>query len=522
MGEGSVDAATSGGAGDGGQAEVVGFLLARPVVGGAPRRVDTHGAVVVLAGADVYKMKRAVRLPFMDLSTLEKRRIACSREVEVNAGFAPGLYRGVVPVTRRPDGGLGLGGEGDVIEWLVHMRRFDETLTFDHLADRAALTPDLLARTAAVIAAAHRRAPVDASSDFAGHLGGIVDENIETLLGLGALDRERVAGLGEATRAALLQAAPLLRQRQHQDYVRRCHADLHLRNIVLIDDEPTLFDALEFDETFATIDVLYDLAFLIVDLWLRHCRFEANHVLNRYLAEARDEAGLAGLAALPLFLAVRATIRAKVEALRFAQTAEAAFQAAAGRYLDLAERALRPEAPHLVAIGGLSGSGKSSVAARIAGSLGRLPGAVHLRSDVERKGLLGVAERERLPDAAYDAMTTQAVYAVLHRKAEAILGTGFAAIVDAVHQREGERQDVAALAERLDIRFTGVWLEAPKTTLEARVDGRRGDASDADARVVAQQTARDCGPIAWHRVDASRPLETVVAEVLAVVGARES
>jgi aminoglycoside phosphotransferase family enzyme/predicted kinase len=521
MGEGGGDGAATGGAGDRDQAEVVDFLLGRPGAGSAPRRVDTHGAVVILAGADVYKMKRAVRLPFMDLSTLEKRRIACGREIEVNLGFAPGLYRGVVPVTRNPGGGLGLGGEGAVVEWLVHMRRFDETLTFDHLADRAALTPDLLARTAAVIAAAHRRAPVNASSDFAGHLSGIVDENVETLLGLGSLDRDRVARLGEATRGALGQATPLLHQRQHQDYVRRCHADLHLRNIVLIDGEPTLFDALEFDEAFATIDVLYDLAFLIVDLWDRQGRFEANHVLNRYLVEARDEAGLAGLAALPLFLAVRATIRAKVEALRFSQTGEAAFGAAAERYLGLAEEALRPVPPHLVAIGGLSGSGKSSVAARIAPSLGRLPGAVHLRSDVERKALLRVAERERLPDAAYDEATTEAVYAVLHRKAQASLRTGVATIVDAVHQQESERQAIGALAERLGVRFTGVWLEAPRCTLEARVDRRRGDASDADARVVAQQADRDCGPIAWHPVDASRPLEVVVAEVLALVGAAE-
>ena len=502
------------------QDEVVAFLLTLPTGADTPPvRIETHGAIVVLAGADVYKMKRAVRLPFMDLSTLERRRIACEREVAVNAGFAPALYHGVVAIVRGPDGTLALGGAGAVVEWLVHMRRFDETLTFDRIDDRGALGLDLLQATATAIAGAQAGAPVRRGAAFLEHLRALCEENATTLTGIGdAVDPGRIGHLAAATRRAIDDVAPLLRARSNAGYVRRCHGDLHLRNIALIDGRPTLFDALEFDEDLATIDVLYDLAFLVMDLLQRGRGLEANGVFNRTLAEGRDEAGLPGVAAMPLFLAVRATIRAKIEAVRLQQTGGAGDRHALERYLALAERCLIATPPRLVAIGGLSGSGKSSVAARIAGRLGRLPGALHLRSDLERKSLLGTAEFERLPESAYDLATTRAVYAAMHRKAATVIGTGLAVVVDAVHQQEGERCAIAALAAALGRRFDGIWLDAAAPTLTGRVAARHGDASDADGRVVAEQVARDCGPIDWHRVDAGRPLDLVVAEVEAILG----
>ncbi len=502
------------------QAEVTAFLLAAAAKGGAlVTPIETHGAVVVLAGADVYKMKRAVRLPFMDLSTLARRRVACEREVEINATFAPSLYLGTVAVVRRPDGSLSLGGEGTPVEWLVHMRRFDETLTFDRIADRGAFDPGLLESTAAVISAAHARAPVRREADFAAHLRDVVEENGATLLAIGdPLDSARLERLDGNTRRALEAVALLLRQRASAGYVRRCHADLHLRNITLVDGRPTLFDALEFDEDLATIDVLYDLAFLVMDLLLRDRAQEGNLIFNRTLAEARDEAGLPGVAAMPLFIAVRATIRAKIEAVRQQQTGDVRFRVTAERYLELAEAALRPVAPRLVAIGGLSGSGKSSVTSLLAAHLGRLPGAVHLRSDVERKSLLRAGEFERLPESAYDPAVTETVYGVLYRKAETVLRAGLSVVIDAVHQQESERRAVAAVAARLGVGFEGIWLDAPAATLEDRVAGRRGDASDADRRVVAEQVARDRGDIGWHRVDAARSLEVVVADAARRLG----
>jgi hypothetical protein len=507
------------------QNEVFTFLAsaAAHASGDAVVRVDTHGAVVVLVGKDSYKLKRAVRFPFMDLSTLEKRRQACEREVAVNRAFAPELYLGVLAVMRRPDGSLRLGGDGDVVEWVVHMRRFDESMTFDRIAGRGDLTTELIVQTAAVIAASHADAPVRRDADFAAALRAVIEENGGSLAESGPpVDPDRARALTNASIRALDAVSSLLRRRAGAGFVRRCHADLHLRNIVLIDGRPTLFDALEFDEDLATIDVLYDLAFPVMDLCEQGLADAANFLFNRYLVESGDDDQLAGIAALPLFLSVRAAIRAKVAAARRAQTGDAGAQGAGAalvdRYLAFAEAALEHAAPRLVAVGGLSGSGKSTLAARLAARLGRLPGAVHLRSDVERKRLLGAPEFAPLPESAYDAATTAAVYDALYRKAEAGLAAGQAVIVDGVHQLEAERHAIARVAERLGVRFDGLWLEAPTEVLVARVGGRRNDASDADARVVAEQAAREAGRLDWHRVDATGDAGLVIERACAALG----
>jgi aminoglycoside phosphotransferase family enzyme/predicted kinase len=505
------------------QSEVFAFLASGAGhAAGEVVRIDTHGAFVALVGEDSYKVKRAVHFPFMDLSTLEKRRNACEREVSVNRAFAPELYLGVLPITRGKDGGLRLGGGGDVVEWAVHMRRFDETMTFDRIAGRGDLTPDLVAQTAAVIAASHAVAPVRRDTDFPAAMRAVIEENGGSLAQSGPpVDPARARALTDGSIRALEAVAPLLSRRAAAGFVRRCHADLHLRNIVLIDGRPTLFDALEFDEDLATIDVLYDLAFLVMDLFEQGFADAANLLFNRYLVESRDDDLLPGIAALPLFVSVRAAIRAKVVAARLAQVGDPDEQGAAdlvGRYLALAETALEPEAPRLVAVGGLSGSGKSTLAAGLAARLGRLPGAVHLRSDVERKLLLGVPELAKLPESAYDAATTAAVYDALYRKADTALSAGQAVIVDGVHQLEAERHAIAGVAERLGVAFDGLWLEAPTQVLVARVGGRRNDASDADARVVAEQAARACGPLDWHRVDATGDPDLVLARASAALG----
>ena len=233
--------------------------------------------------------------------------------------------------------------------------------------------------------------------------------------------------------------------------MRHCHGDLHLRNIVEIDGAPVLFDAIEFDDRLAMIDVLYDLAFLLMDLGKRGLGAHANAVLNAYLDAEGGTGNLIGLAALPLFLAMRATIRAKVEMLRARMAARIQAEAArdeARAYFALAQEFLAPVAPRLIAVGGLSGSGKSAVARAIAPSLGAFPGAVIVRSDVERKRLFGVAPEERLPARAYAPEVSDQVYAMSRKRAMMALFGGQAAIVDAVHAKPEEREALAALAAR--------------------------------------------------------------------------
>jgi|HubBroStandDraft_1064217.scaffolds.fasta_scaffold01534_7 aminoglycoside phosphotransferase family enzyme/predicted kinase len=494
------------------QNEVFSFLQSPATHGGTETviRIDTHGAAVFLAGPNVYKVKRCIKFPFMDFSTLAKRREACEAELMVNRANAPDLYLGVVPITR--DGaGLHLGGAGEVIEWAVHLQRFDETATLDRLAAKGPLGDALTDRLARAVAAAHRQAPVKDGVTATRVLRRLLTETVEELAEASPLfSSARTADFGAALLGAFDRAEPLLLRRGRTGQVRHCHGDLHLGNLVLIDNTPVLFDAIEFDEAIAISDVLYDLAFLVMDLWERGLRTDANHLLNRYLAlsEERSEQ-IEGLAALPLCLSLRAAIRAKVLAARSPDQALG--------YFEAASRFIEPVPPVLVAIGGLSGSGKTSLAAALAPFLGRAPGALHLRSDVERKRLFDVAETVKLPLAAYRPGVSATVYRRLTGQAETALRAGQAVVVDATHQRRGERDAIAAAAARTGVPFFGFWLEAPVDLLIRRVTNRRDDASDAAADVVAAQAREAIEPMTWTRLDATSSIGSLRSQACEIV-----
>src|SRR5437588_5452872 len=397
-------------------------LLADPATfGGAEvRRIDTHAASVFLAGERALKVKRAVRFPYLDYSTPEKRKAACAAEIEVNRPFAPQVYRGVVAITREADGTLVLGGKGTPVEWAVEMRRFDETRTLDRLADAREIDAALADRLARAVAAAHARAPMVAAAPWLAALEKYLDQNDAAFRAepdlFAPTAEER---LGRLSRAALARLSPLLVARGERGLVRRGHGDLHLGNVALIDGAPVAFDAIEFDPVMASGDVLYDLAFLIMDLVERGLNAAANIVLNRYLAEASRVEDLDALAAVPLVLSLPAAIRAMVTAER-AERADDANRApirrAARTYFDLACRLIEPPPAHLVAVGGLSGTGKSMVARALAPELPPAPGAVVVRSDVERKARFGLRDDERLPPEAYAPEMSAGVYAELAEK----------------------------------------------------------------------------------------------------------
>jgi len=502
-----------------GQSEVAAFL-ADPSAHGENcarvERIDTHGAMVFLAGDRAYKVKRAVRFPYMDFSTLELRRRACTREIELNRRTAPELYIGTVAITREANGALMLGGPGEAIEWAVVMRRFPQEALGDRLAQAGRFTLELAATLADEVAAFHDRAePMRrAGGGGAAGLRVVIDENFAELrLRPDLFPSAEVADLAAVTGEHLEQVAALLDNRLAEGLVRRCHGDLHLRNICIVNERPRIFDCIEFNDAIACIDVLYDLSFLLMDLEHRGLRLHANLILNRYL-QRRDD--IAGLAALPLFLSTRAAVRAKVSiSAADSQTDPAAARClcdeAAG-YFRAAHAFLQPVAPRLVAIGGLSGTGKTCLARELAPGLGAPPGALHLRSDVLRKSYHGVDELHPLPPSAYSATQTAEVYARLAAHAKTGLAAGRAVIADAVYADPAERDAIEAIAGELGVRFVGIWLEAPAEQIVGRVAGRRGDASDATPDIVRQQLTYDIGPLTWHRLDASGARAMVAAE----------
>lgn len=481
-------------------------------------RRETHIAHVFLVGDEAYKLKKSVKLSFLDFSTLALRRAACDAELRLNRRTAPDIYLGLVPVTRRPDGGFVLDGAGATVDWLVHMRRFADDALLDAVARAGRFDLDLARRLADEIAAFHAAAEV-VNDGGADEMRWVATMNAEAIAAHApqVFDADAVVTLNAAVLAAVDACGDLLDRRRADGFVRHCHGDLHLRNIFLDDGTPRLFDAIEFDDRLARIDVLYDLAFLLMDLWHRDLHAAANRVLGRYLLRTGD---FAGLRALPLFMSLRAGIRAHVSATTAQNGADREpLRQEARQYLALAADLLRPRPPVLVGVGGVSGSGKSTFAAALAPDLGMPPGAVCLRSDEIRKRLMGVEPEQRLGADAYAGAVSARVYAELRRCAGQVIGAGMTAIADAVHNDAPSRAALADVAAQAGVRFAGFWLEAPVEVLEHRLDRRSGDASDADSAVMRAQLNRDPGAITWHRLAAGRPLDDLVDEAHAELAA---
>ncbi|ACL60985.1 AAA family ATPase [Methylobacterium nodulans] len=500
------------------QIETVDFLRRCLAGHGRLETIRTHISVVLLAEDRVYKLKRAVRFPFVDFSAPEARLAACEAELALNRRTAPTLYRGVHRITRTPDGGLALDGTGPLVDAVVAMRRFPQGDLFDAMAREGRLTPALVAALAHRIAAFHAAAEISRAHGGAAAMAALVAVNDRALRACGLASAGEADALTARFEAALARHGDRLEARRAAGKVRRCHGDLTLRNICLYEGVPTPFDCLEFDEALATIDVLYDLAFVLMDLWHRGRRDLANLLFNRYLDES-DEADGAGL--LPFLMATRAVIRAHVTATQAAEApgeAARALRDEARAYLDLAGTLLAEESATLVAVGGLSGSGKSTFAAALAPWLGAPPGARIVSSDRTRKRLHGVSAVTRLSDSAYAPSVSERVYAAMRDEAARVLATGGAVMLDAVFDRFEAREAVEALARRCGVPFRGVWLQAPAAMLAARIRARRDDPSDATIEVLAAQASRDCGPLTWHRLDARLPAETLRAVILAGCG----
>jgi aminoglycoside phosphotransferase family enzyme/predicted kinase len=503
--------------------EPVFALLADPATHGGvtPKRVDTHAAAVFLAGDRAFKVKRAVRFPFLDYSTLEKRKQACEAELRVNQPYAPEIYRRVVPITRNGDGRLKLDGDGAPVEWAVEMRRFDENATLDHLAGTGRIDAALAEALGRAVAAAHVQAPTVEPAPWIAAIADYVEEHRETFSARRDLfPAAEIEELARAGRAAYGRIHPLLVERGRRGLIKQIHGDLHLGNIVLLDGRPVLFDAIEFSPLIASGDVLYDLAFLLMDLTERGLEAAANVVFNRYLIEARRTDDLDALATLPFHLSMRAAIRAKVTAARLDQAKDdekPAITDIARKYFDFARRFLAPSPPRLIAVGGLSGSGKSLLARALGPHIPPAPGALVLRSDIERKALFGRDEHDKLPGEAYAPDVTARVYAITADKARRAVGAGHSAIVDAVFAHPQERLVMVRSAQALGVPFHGLFLEADLATRVARVGARSRDASDADAAVARLQESYDLGALDWTRIDAAgTPEETLARARMAV------
>lgn len=484
---------------DPGQTAVIGFLRSGKAFAdaGSVDHVQTHGAHVFLCGDVALKIKRAVRYDYLDQSTLDLRRALLERELDLNRRAAPMIYRDVVPVTRTADGGLELDGTGQPVEWALRMHRFATACEMTAVAASGRLTDAVAEALGSEVQRFHAGCPVlpDRGDEL---IHDILDELGRVLTPFdGVVGGGYVETFLDRSRQSLSDMAPALRDRSALGHVKRVHGDLHLRNLLLIDAKPVLFDALEFDERLATCDVLYDLAFLLMDLCHRGLVRQANVTMNAYLMAATG-AEDAGLSALPLFMSVRAAIRAMVLLQTDQVTGKFGVSTEEARlYMVQAIASLDRTTPALIAVGGVSGTGKTVLARAVAAEIGPRPGAVHLRTDTERKRASGHVD--------YAPSARGAIYDRMFARAATLLAAGRSVVLDGTFLDEAQRTAAAKLASRAGVAFCGLWLTAPERVLLKRVTARQGDASDADVNVVRAQLALSGStpaPQFWTHIDA--------------------
>lgn len=496
-------------------------------------RIDTHISVIFLVGPNAYKLKKRVDLAYLDFTTLDARYNACKRELKLNRRTAPQLYLDIVPVTETDDGlALGEGAGGTIIDWVVKMTRFDQSDLLSQMADRGELTVAMVEKLARQLEQFHRHAEVSQTDGGQARFAEILEsnrKNFDPFIGQ-VYPPKLIDRLGHLYADTLEALSELIEERRTAGWVRHCHGDLHLNNVVCLNGEPVPFDCIEFNDEFARVDTLYDLAFLLMDLAFRakadqRLAAQANATLNAYLqAQTPDDLleSLSGLRTLPFFMSVRASVRSHVSArMSGAENSNAsALDGLALAYAEFAEDLLRAREARLYAIGGLSGTGKTTIAKLLAPELGGMAGAVHLRTDIIRKRLAGVANADRLASDAYTQEASDKVYAEMARLAGLALDAGQTVICDAVFAKPIERALIEQVATSRSIPFDGIWLSAPAKLLESRVEQRSEagtDASDADTSIVRQQLSYDVGDLKWTVVETAEEPGTVLSSVRAAL-----
>jgi aminoglycoside phosphotransferase family enzyme/predicted kinase len=461
--------------------------------------IETHISFVLLADGDAYKIKKALDLGFLDFRTLAQRRFDCDEELRLNRRSAPELYLQVLPLTGTPEQ-PSLAGTGAVIDWVLHMRAFDQAGLWDRLAAAGALRPEHIDAGVEALCALHRDAAVAAPDDPRGQPASVrapLRDSLHALHDLCTqpLERETLDTLTRWEASVFAAAAGHFEQRLRDGRVRECHGDLHLGNITQHEGRTLLFDCLEFSAALRWTDVMSDLGFLAMDLHSHALPRLAHRCVNAYVERSGDHSGLR---VLRYYQVHRALVRAKVAALRAAQlpAAEAQrgpFANALRHYLDVAQSFTRARAPVLMLTHGLSGSGKTLLTQ----SLLELSGAIRIRADVERKRLFGLGALARSDTAMkarlYGAAATRDTQAQLRERAALALASGFHVILDATFLAQAQRQQAREVAQSMGMRCVLIDFEAGADTLRERVRRRaqRGDdASEADLAVLEDQLAR--------------------------------
>lgn len=454
--------------------------------------VETHISWVVLTGDYAYKIKKPVDFGFLDFSTLEKRHYCCNQELRLNRRLAPEIYLDVVNITCSADEPR-ISASGDAFEYAIKMSQFPQSAQLDNMLAAGKLKTEHMDAIARMTADFHQRIEVaDDTVEFGNNTRVYypVEENFrqigEHMVTTAFHDKLEALRLWSEEEFNRLQNT--LARRKRDGFVRECHGDMHLRNMLWLNGKPMAFDCIEFNAALRWNDVISEVAFLVMDLQDRQQPQLANRFLNSYLEYTGD---YTGLAVLPFYLTYRAMVRAKVCALRLEQAGistdeKQQTQTEFESYLELAATYTKQTAPMLIIMRGLSGSGKSTVSQQL---LDRL-GAIRVRSDVERKRLYHITSsksKDEIDSGLYSAQASQRTYKKLIELCSHIINAGFSVIIDAAFLKHEQRQPFQLLAESLGVRYNILEIIAPSDTLRQRIIERKQDVSDADLAVLEHQ-----------------------------------
>ena len=482
---------------------------------------QSHIAFLFLAGDKAYKLKRAVLLPEADLSTREKRRLSCVREMKRSVIYAPNLVEKIESVRQLPNGKIVIGGtEGIEVDTVLVMRRISDKYLLNHLLPSPKFDRFEAMDLAECLSDLHKKAKIFHNKWGVDTVKRLILET-ESVLACFCPDvfsKKQVNELTYKNLKLLAEQGRLIKLRQKSGFVRKCHGDLLLSNIAYEDDHFLFFSPIEYNENLSSIDTLYDLADLLMDLEAKGLRRLANILFNHYMAYMND---LSGFPLLGLYQSMRASRRAAVcakKATLLHGWDRRKMVKEARHYFDLACHFVSEKKPLLIACGGLSGSGKSRIAREIAGYMDPAPGAVVLRDDIVKKQMTGLTPTETL-DKKYDtAAFEEVVYDVLRQQAAAALSVGSCVILDALFYNESERLAAEELAKKMNVPFVGLWMDAPLTVREERVKTRLRNPSDVrDRTELDSQLEWETGPITWHKVMTNKTREKTVQEALRIL-----
>ncbi|OQK17078.1 hypothetical protein AU255_04045 [Methyloprofundus sedimenti] len=455
--------------------------------------IETHISWVILTGPFAYKIKKPVNLGFLDFSTLEKRHFYCNEELRLNSRLAPALYLKVVPITDT-EGNIVFSGSGKVIEYAIKMVQFPQEIQLDRMLAANILQMDHIQALAVMVAEFHQQIDVANQEDNYGSPEQIYHPVKENFIQLRQLlnDKSAITLLTDIeiwTQTLFELLKLILLQRKHDGFIRECHGDLHLRNLIILDDKPVAFDSIEFDPKLRWIDTISDVAFLIMDFQDRHHPEFGLSFLNHYLEQTGD---YAAMQLLSFYLVYRAMVRAKVEAIRAAQTGShsqvqnEANMACYG-YLELAQAYLHVTKPGLIITCGMSASGKSTLTQPLVEKLS----AIRIRSDVERKRLFKVAPEcdssAAVNEGLYSSEATQQTYRHLAELAEQVLNADYPVIIDATCLEYQQRNQFRQVASRNKVPFIIIEFTAQPNTLRQRINAREKGVSDADLSILEHQ-----------------------------------